>query len=245
MTPEGATVQEQPMSEAARLSGVYFSPGSAFADIAARPRFWVPLIIGILFAVGYVAAIGQHIGWAHIAQQQIESTAQYQNAPAEQKQQQLNIGVKIGSATPYFIPIFIPIFGLVSAAVLMFIINGLFSGTVRFKQMFAIWCYAGLTGVVVVIISLIVLFTKSPEDFNVQHPLAFSLGAFLNPETTSKGLQAFAYSMDIFTFWTLALIALGITKASPKVSYGKALVGVVLPWLIWVGISAGLASLRG
>ena len=40
------------MSEAGRIAGIFFSPGKAFADIARRPRWWVPvLLIAILGTV--------------------------------------------------------------------------------------------------------------------------------------------------------------------------------------------------
>ncbi len=45
MTPETET---RPMSEAGRLTNVFMDPKAAFADIAARPRPWVPLIIFIV-----------------------------------------------------------------------------------------------------------------------------------------------------------------------------------------------------
>ena len=48
MSPENVSaVEPQPsgMSELSRLSGVFFEPAKAFEDVAARPSFWVPLIL--------------------------------------------------------------------------------------------------------------------------------------------------------------------------------------------------------
>jgi hypothetical protein len=53
MSPETATSsdpQAQGMSEISRLAGVFFEPKKAFADIAARPRWIVPLLLMIVSA---------------------------------------------------------------------------------------------------------------------------------------------------------------------------------------------------
>jgi Yip1 domain len=244
MTPEGVVANDQPMSEAARLAGVYFSPGKAFADIAARPRFWVPLIISMLFAFGFTYAIGQHVGWDSVARQQMESSPQIQNMPADQRARAVEQGARITGIIAYASPIFVPIGLLIGAAVLLFIFNAMFSAQLKFKQVFAVICYAGLTGVISTILSVIVMYAKSPEDFNIQNPLAFNLGAFFDPNTTSKALIAFGSSIDLFTFWTIALIAIGLAAAGRKLTFGKALAGVLIPWGLWVCVKVGLAALR-
>ena len=62
LAPEIAA-EPKPMGEFSRLQGVFFEPGRTFADIAQRPRWIVPLLIGILFSLGYIYAFSQHIGW--------------------------------------------------------------------------------------------------------------------------------------------------------------------------------------
>ena len=44
------------MSEGARLIGVFFSPGKAFADIARRPRWWIPVILIAILSTIYLTA---------------------------------------------------------------------------------------------------------------------------------------------------------------------------------------------
>ncbi len=54
------TIAPKPLSELDRLFGALFDPKPAFADIAARPRPWVPLALLILAVLGYTHTIGQH-----------------------------------------------------------------------------------------------------------------------------------------------------------------------------------------
>ena len=50
MTPELPTDIAPPMSEVSRITGVYLEPKTAFADIVARPRWYVPLILMVVAA---------------------------------------------------------------------------------------------------------------------------------------------------------------------------------------------------
>ena len=61
------------MSELSRLSGVFFEPGKAFADIAQRPRWVVPMAIIIVASLAYMFAISSRVGWDRVVRQQLEA----------------------------------------------------------------------------------------------------------------------------------------------------------------------------
>jgi len=62
----------QPKSEIGRLTGVLFEPSAAFADIAARPRWWVPALLLIVLQIAYITAFSQRVGWQHYMRQKFE-----------------------------------------------------------------------------------------------------------------------------------------------------------------------------
>ncbi len=70
------------MSEGARLIGVFFSPGKAFADIARRPRWWIPLILISILSTIYLSAFTQRVGWESVIRPAIESNQNMQNMSA-------------------------------------------------------------------------------------------------------------------------------------------------------------------
>ncbi len=92
-------------------------------------------------------------------------------------------------------------------------------------------------------LSIIVLFIKNPDDYDLRNPLAFNIGAFLNADTAPKWLMSLCTSLDVFSFWTMALIAIGLTVAARKLSFGKAFMGVLVPWGIFVLGKTALAAL--
>jgi len=119
--------------------------------------------------------------------------------------------------------------------VLLGVASGLLSAGLRFKQVFAVVCYSSLTGLVTAALTIVVLFLKNPDELNVQNPLAFNPAAFMDPNQGSKFLYSLATSLDLFSFWTILLMAVGLKAASgKKLSFGSALFAVVLPWAVYV-----------
>lgn len=231
------------MSEAARVAGVFFEPGKTFRDIAQRPTWILPMVLLILSVIGVTTTIGQKIGWERIFRHQDEISARYQQASPEQKDQMLAMQVKFASLGYVFAVIGIAVYDLVAAAVLLGIAGGLMGGGMRFKQVFATVAWAGMPGLVSAILTIVVIFLKNPDDYNMQNPLAFNVGAFMDPVTSSKFLYSMASSIDLFVFWTIFLIATGLKAAAgKKLTFTGALVAVLLPWAVLVLVKSGFAG---
>jgi hypothetical protein len=239
-------VEPQPegMGQLARIAGVFFDPKKTFEDIAKRPAFWAPLILVMVVAMAYMLLYSQHVGWERMIRHQMETNSRVAQMSPEQREQAVAAQVR-------FVPIFVyaavivgtPIYYLVSAGVLLMIVKGIMSAPVSFKQVFSVMCYAGLVGLVTVVLSVVVMFLKNPDDFNLQNPLVFNPGAFMDPQTSSKFLYSLGSSLDLFVIWTILLIAVGLKAAGGKqLSFGGALFAVVLPWAIWILGKAALAG---
>ena len=228
--------QPERMSEISRLTGVFFEPRKTFEDIAQRPGWLVPLVLIMVAALSVTVVFSQHIGWERFFRQQMETNTRMAQMTAEQRDQVLSMQMKFatvgGAAT---IVIGLPIYYLIASAILLGIVAGIMSAPLKFKQVFAVMCYASLTGVVSAILTLVVMFLKNPDQFNLQNPLAFNPAAFMDPTTTSKFLYSLGTSIDLFSFWTIFLIATGLKAAAgKKLSFGGALFSVILPWAVYV-----------
>lgn len=247
MTPEllpESEIHPKGLGEGSRLTGVFFEPGKTFEDVAARPRFWAPLILVMVTALGFMVLFGQHVGWERMMRQQIETSTRAAQLSPEQREQQVQMTAKFAPIAGYVgILLGVPLVTLIWAAVLVGIVKGLMSAQVRLKQVFAIICYASLPGVIMALLMIAVMFMKPPEDFNLQNPLVFNPGAFMDPLTTSKFIYSLASALDLFTLWKLVLIAIGLKAAGGKeLSMGGAMTAAFLPWAVWI---LGAASLAG
>jgi len=230
------------MGEVSRISGVFFEPTKTFTDIARRPSWLLPMILVILASMAASFVISQRITWDRVVRQQVESRAQ--QLPAEQRERQIEMGVKVASVMGYAGSVVgVPIICLVVAGVLLGIVAGILSAPVRFKQVLAVVCWAGMPNLIKTILMIVVIYLKNPDDFNMKNPLAFNLGAFLDPEKTSKFLYSLCTSIDLFTLWVIFLTAVGLKAAAgKKVSMQGAIFAVVLPWAILVLGGATLAG---
>ena len=245
--PDATAIEESPkgMGEFSRLTGVFFEPTKTFTDIAARPRWVFPMLLIILAGIVYIALFSQHVGWDRMLRQQFAASSRSAQLTPEQRDQQLAAGEKFAPVIGYAGTIFgIPIAFLIIAGVLTGIVAGIMSAPVRFKQVFAIQCYASLTGLVFMALAITVMFLKNPDDFDLRNPLMFNPGAFMDPLTTSKFVYSLAGALDLFAIWKMVLIAVGLKAAAGKaLSFGGALVAVFLPWGIFVLCAAALAGI--
>jgi len=243
MTPQ-IEAESHPKSALSRVIGVFTSPKETFADIGARPTWIVPMVIVIVVQLIFMALVSQHIGWEKIVTQQMEKDSRTQSMSQEQKDQAIQMGTKFAAGMAYGgVIIGVPIVMALMAGVLMLTMS-MVGGKFSFKQSFAIVAHASMIGVIAAILGIVVMFLKSPEDFDIQNPLAFNLGAFM-PEGTSKALVTLAGSIDLFSFWSIWLLATGYSAASGRLKFGKALIAVVIPWAVYVLCKTGWVAIRG
>jgi hypothetical protein len=242
-----ATVETDatPMSEAARLINVFFEPKKAFADIAQRPRWIVPLLITIVFGAGYIYLFNRHIGWEPYLHRLFDNNPQVLRLPAEQRERVFAMQLRVVPITSMAAAVvFPPVVFLVGAAIALGIIKGLMGTPIRFKQAFAVFAYAWLPRSIYTVLSAVVMFvTPHPEDFDVQNGFFSNPGAFMDPMTAPKFLHAVANNLDVFIIWTVLLIATGLKAAGGKrLSFGGALFAVVLPFTVYVLVRAAASA---
>lgn len=238
--PEAAA----PRSLFSVMLDIFFEPKAAFRDILAAPRVWFPITLLSIAAILFVYLFAQHVGWERFMRKAFEANERAMAMPADQREQAIAMQVKISSVAGYIMPpVFIVAAGAISGAVLMFIFNNLMGAAVKFKQAFAIVAWSGIPTLLSTAAATAVLFLKSPEDFDLQNPLGLNIGFYL-PSSTAKWLASVATSFDLFSFWSIALIAAGFSVATRK-SWTSCLVATLVPWLAYVLLKAGWAAMFG
>ena len=232
------------MSEGSRLLGVFFEPGKTFADIAERPRWLVPLLIGILSAVLLIYLFNRHVGWESSLQRAMDNNRFVQQLTPEQRQIALDRQLRLVPVFSYIGAILgVPITLLLAAGLATVIIRGLLGTPIRFVQAFAAIAYAFLPRVVYQGLSISVMFLKNPDEFDLQNAFASNPGAFMDPQKSSRFLYTVASQLDVFSIWVILLVAVGLKAAGGKrLSFGGALFAVVLPWAVYVLVRGGLAA---
>jgi hypothetical protein len=251
MTPESVSASEpepKGMGAFSRVAGVFFEPSKTFEDIAARPGWLLPMVLIVIAALAFSVAVGQRITFERVVDQQMQS--RLANASPEQRAQ-LEQGIamqkRFAPVGWYVGSLLGPlIVSLICSAVLLGMVAGILSTPLKFKQVLSIFCYSAMPGLISIVLTIVVMYLKPPDDFNIRNPLAFNPAAFMDPTTTSKFLYSLASWVDVFIIWRILLLALGLKVAGGKtLSMGGALFAVLLPFSVVVLGSAAFASAFG
>lgn len=222
------------MSPLGRVANVIIEPQRTFADIAARPGWWLPMILLTAVSVMYTVALSQRVGWERVFRQAMESNSKMQDMPPEQREQALQMQVKITAVTaPIGAVLAVPVMMLATAGILLFIFGTLLGGTVNFKQSLGVVAHAWIPSLFFTLASLLVMFMKDPSDFDMRNPAGFNVGFYLDPHSVPAWLVSLGNSIDLFSFWTILMLATGMAVASKK-SWLASLFGVATPWLLYV-----------
>jgi hypothetical protein len=230
------------MNEFSRLANVFVSPGAAFADVARRPSWWVPIVLVALVSIVYISAYSSRVGWDQLIRQQLEQNSRMQNLSGAQREQAIQVAERIAPITTYVGAVVGPLVMIfIVSVVLMFLFDNIMGAEMGLKRMMAIVSYAQLPRLIVTALSMLVMYLKPPEDFDIRNPLVFNIGALL-PTDAPQWQRTLGGSFDLFTFWMLGLTALGISVAARRMKFGKALGGVLFPWALWVLLATGYVA---
>lgn len=245
-----ATEQTPGLSQMQRVTNVFTAPSKTFADIKrGNKSWWLPFIVMAL--VGYVlyGVVSTKIGMEQVVQNQIHLSPKQEErmnqAPPEQRETSMKISLGVTQGIFIGGPILLLIVIAIGSVGLWGTINFLFGGRATYGSIFATWMYAGLPGIIKVLLGVIVIYAgTAPESFNIKNYAPTNLGAFLNPLDTNPALYSLASSLDIITIWTMVLLGMGIaTVAGVKRSSGY--IAVFGWWAIFALIGVGWAAAMG
>jgi hypothetical protein len=218
-----------------RMTGVVVGPTRTFGEIARRPTWVVPFITLCVLSVVVFGLLAQKTDWRSFFERQMSKNSRFDQMPQDQKDNILEKQVQYGPKFAFaFGVIFTPIFVLFITLVDWGAFN-LFNGAaLTFKTAFGIVSHAFVPLIISSLLAIIILLIKPHGDVDPEHFLASNLGAFL-PDDASKWLVALGQSLELFWIWTLALVALGFSAASPKkIKPAGAFLTVFGMWAVWV-----------
>jgi Yip1 domain len=235
VVPESQPTGQPETGALGRMTGVIVSPTRTFGEIARRPTWVVPFLTLCVLSIVVSGLLAQKTDWRSFFERQDAKNSRFDQMPQEQKDRMLENQVK-------YAPKFALAFGIVFTAVFVLLMTlvywgafNLFNGAaLSFKTAFGIVSHAFVPLIISSVLAIIILLIKPHGDVDPEHFLASSLGAFL-PDDAPKWLEALGQSLELFWIWTMALIAIGFSAASPKkIKPVGALFTVYGLWAVWV-----------
>ncbi len=235
-----ASASPPPESDSAfaRIIGVFVSPVRTFAAIAARPTWILPVAIGAAVSLPLSELILSKTDWRAVVSAQIAASGQ--KISEAQLESSIETARKLSWVWDLFAVLAPVVFTLIIAAVFWAACHA-FGWEVRFKQSLGITAHAYLPGVLYSIGLGAVLWNRTTVDpQKVGDLLPTNLGYFA--QGTDKVTHGLLASVDLFSFWTMVLLVLGLAVAA-KASRGRMAALVVTLWALYVLGKAGATGL--
>jgi hypothetical protein len=235
--PEGPV-----LTQAQRVIYTFTAPSKTFNDIRRSTSWWLPFVLSIVFGYAFFATVQAKVGWEQVTENSIKQSPkraeQMDKLPADQRATQMKIAATVTQGIFAAIPIIALIVNAVIAGVLLATINFGFAGKATFWEVFAVSWYAGLPGLIKVILGIASLLAGlAPESFNSQNFSGTNIGYYLPPDSP-KALLSLATSFDVITLWSLALSGIGLAIVA-KTKRSSGYIAVFGWWILLVLIGAG------
>jgi hypothetical protein len=251
--PSGETgvpsIEAQPMNFVQRLGGVFFEPKKTFEDINRKPSWFGIFLILCALVLVSMYVLQTRMDHETYMRKALQMNAFTRNLPEEQVQK--IVTQPQGAFQRYsqyvFAPVGVLLTYLVTAGVLLLIFV-LLGAAITFKKSLAvaIWGMAP-PGIVVTLLGILFMYVKDPEtlDLNPAQNIASNLGMLVSSKE-HPALSSLLSSLDLFSFWTIFLLATGYVAISDrKLTMGKAVAAIVAMWAIWVLGKAGFMAFWG
>jgi hypothetical protein len=232
-------------SSLGRLLGVLLSPVETFRSIEARPTWVAPLLVLMVLAatLSYLVQVKidpEEAVRAQVAKLKTEIPPQQVDKmirDAENRTNGTKAALAVGGAAFQA-----AIYALVAAIFLALL--RLFESEIDYRRAFATTLYGYAPQALGALINIPILLGRETVTFDeaTQGGVLVSSLAALAPEDSSSMLLVLLGSLDLFTVWTVVLLALGFRTVG-KVSTAVATGLVVLLWLIYIGGKLGITAL--
>ncbi|HMA17008.1 MAG TPA: YIP1 family protein [Thermoanaerobaculia bacterium] len=238
-SPENIEYSDPAATPLSRVAGVFGSPAPTFASIARRPGWVLPILISTALSIAATAAVLPRLDFDSAVRERL--AARGVTMPEERVERIIETQKRfanIGYAWALVANLFI---ALVLATVFWVSFKA-FGWDLGFRQSFGITSHALLPYIgtsMLLILFVTRLDLVNPADLSdLTHA---NLGFFVD-RNANPVLHSLAASIDVFTFWVLALLVIGYAIAA-KVARKKAAILIGSLWGLYVLGKAGWAAI--
>ena len=226
-------------SDFARLPGAIFSPGRTFEAIARRPSWLLPVILWVGCSIALSAVLIPRIDYDKLIRARIEKSGR--TVPEDQVQTIVERQKRIGPIIGYALAAVAPLAVALVVALVLWGAFRAFGWDATYPQALGATTHAYVPSILGSLLLIPLVARQDTMDPSALGDLLRSSLGFL-VERDQKVLHSLLSSIDIFSFWTLALLVVGFSAAS-KVSKKSAAAVILSLWGVFVLARAGLAAL--
>jgi hypothetical protein len=244
--PVTADAGEKPgLGEAlARVGRVLFAPTATFEELRRAPTWGVALVLLCVLSlvIGSLTearldpeSLRTFLEERGLSAEQVDETLEQQLSPSTARRY-LQAVTKLGGAGLFYL----------AAAGAFWAMARLMGSELGYKQSLSTTVHGLMPFGVATLVAIPVVLSRPSIDFRETFSgefLASHLGAFLGGEAGPVARAALS-SVDLFSFWCIALLVVGFATVG-RLSRGAAAVVALVPWLLAVAAKLGFAAMLG
>jgi hypothetical protein len=244
-----------PMSAFERLPGMFYEPTAVFRNLRAHPRWLAAILIMGCLNAAYITAFYHRLTPERIINYTMDKLEESPiKPPPEAMAKARTQGVEqakspifqAGNVVKTIVGAF---FGAAIFAALYLLGVLAFGGRMHFWQAYAVAAHVAFPVTVIQrVISLIILFIKSPDDIHPilgQETLVTDNLGVLVKSADHPVLWVIAISIGILSFYKLWLTATGLREGGYKVSSSAAWGVAITLWILGLLLGIGSAAIFG
>ena len=243
-----APVQTPRLTQMQRVVNIFSAPSKTFNDIRDNSRsWWLPFVLFVVVGTALYASVNVKVGWSQIVDNGLrvapKQAERLDSLSADQKAAQLKISATIQSVIWALGPVWVLVLNLIAAGILLATINFGFGGKATYGQVLAVAWYAGLPGLIKLLIGIIGLWAGvAPESFLPGNPAGTNMGFYMTPPDTPPVVWALLTALDITVIWSLILWSKGLAKvAGVKPTSGY--IAVFGWWFVGLLVQVGTSAM--
>jgi hypothetical protein len=251
-TQPAATTPEQGagLSQWQRVINTFSAPSKTFTDIRDHSRsWWLPFVLLVIVGTSLYATVTVKVGWNQVVENGLrvapKQAERLESLTPEQRATQARIGGIIQNVIWALGPIWVLVLNLIAAGILLGTINFGFGGRAKYGQVLAVAWYAGLPGLLKLLLGVIGLWVGvAPESFLPGNPAGTNLGFYFTPPDTSSVVWALLTAFDVTAIWSMILFAIGLSKVAgtkPSSGYIAVFGWFVIVLILQVGATAAFS----
>jgi len=230
-----------------RVGALLFEPRKLFEDLSRKSSWLGVFVIMSVVAIASSFALSSRMDRETYLRKAIQMNPITRNLPEEQIKVALSRPPGIlEKAGAIFAPINLIIVFAIMAGVFLatFVLMG---ANITFKKSLAVTVWAMFpSSVILMLLGFLMIFIKDPDTLELSPAsnVASNLGWLVTEQNLHPVLSSLLSSVDLFSFWTMALLSIGFSCISDrKLTIRKSALAIVVLWALWVCGKAGVAAL--
>lgn len=230
-----ALPEQKSMSGFSKIWGIFFRPREVFASLKDKPNWLLPFII--------VCVLSLIVVYVTYDARMFDIKNNIFSNPDLTEEQRVVIEERLNQQSPIlsvaFTPVGVTVYIFFFTLVLFLVFNVILGGTGSFKKMLSIFTYSLLVGIPGFVIKTPLILAKGSIE-----KVQTSLALFLPVDLSDKFYYNFLAGFDIFNFWQVMLISLGVSVVY-NFTFKKSFTAVFILWLLAILVGTVLKTVFG